>query len=448
MKVKTISRSAASTQRETSGDVRIHHRNLNPAQHPMQRAREYTRAVTAAKIDRMFAKPFIGSLGNGHRDGITATAVSRVSLAPYVSGSADGEVCIWDLASRSEVGRIPGAHSRMVTGLAMDLEGRKFFSCSDDGHVKLWNLGANNTEAEADYRINGTFKSIDHHWTKSQFATASDSAVDIWDPTRTNSPLQSYNDLWGSDDTVTVIRYNPAESYLAATASADRGIGLFDTRSSTPLKKTMLSMRSNCLRWNPMEPNVFVVGNEDYNAYSFDMRRLDQPAMIHKGHVGAIMDVAWSPTGREFVTASYDKTIRIFGQRSGTARDVYHLKRMQRIWCVNYTQDNDYILSGSDDSNIRIWKAQASKSIGQSTTREETAVRYRQTLIKKYSNMPEIQRIHKSRKVPKLIKKQTALAQIQKEKVKRKESNVVKHSKPGSVQFKSERKSVVVKQVD
>eukprot|EP00957_Ditylum_brightwellii_P043254 3277898-Ditylum_brightwellii.AAC.1 len=62
--------------------------------------------------------------------------------------------------------------------------------------------------------------------------------------------------------------------------------------------------------------------------------------------------------------------------------------------------------------------------------------------------MPEIQRIHKSRKVPKLIKKQTALAQIQKEKVKRKESNVVKHSKPGSVQFKSERKSVVVKQVD
>jgi len=84
--------------------------------------------------------------------------------------------------------------------------------------------------------------------------------------------------------------------------SHDRGVGFKDLRVGSPLKKMIMSMRSNCLEWNPMEPMNFVVGNEDYNAYAFDMRKLDQPTMIYKGHVSAVLCVDWSPTGREFVT--------------------------------------------------------------------------------------------------------------------------------------------------
>lgn len=42
------------------------------------------------------------------------------------------------------------------------------------------------------------------------------------------------------------------------------------------------------------------------------------------------MDVAYSPTGREIVSGSYDRTIRIFETRSTKSREVYHTKRMQR----------------------------------------------------------------------------------------------------------------------
>ena len=38
----------------------------------------------------------------------------------------------------------------------------------------------------------------------------------------------------------------------------------------------------------------------------------------------------------------------------------YHTKRMQRIFCVNFSADARFVLTGSDDTNIRIWKAQAS----------------------------------------------------------------------------------------
>ena len=93
-------------------------------------------------------------------------------------------------------------------------------------------------------------------------------------------------------------------------------------------------------------------------------------------------------------------------------------------------------------------KAQASAQIGQVTAREERAVRYRQALVKKYKHMPEVRKIHGARKTPKLVKKQTALAQVGKESARRKHDNRVKHSKPGSIVAESEREKTIVKQVD
>jgi len=110
--------------------------------------------------------------------------------------------------------------------------------------------------------------------------------------------------------------------------------------------------------------------------------------------------------------------------------------------------DHKFVISGSDESNLRLWKARASEQLGQRTTREEAAIQYRDALIQKHEHLPEIRRIHKSRKVPKVIKKQTAQAQIQKESAKRKQTNRIKHSKPGTYEHENERKKAVVKEID
>lgn len=477
---------AISIQRECIGDLRQQGRNLNPAYHPMQRAREYARAVSSAKLERMFAKPLIsGNLENGHRDAVTTTAISPRALLPLVSGAADGSVRVWDMSTRKSVLNLDTAHSRTVTGLTFSLSGQEFYSCSDDGYVHLWSVKAERSKSVTDvaiisrlnsktktspngttndsnstssvaehsplnsWRTGGSFKSIDHHRMESdQFATASDQAVQIWSCHR-SSPISTFADLWGSSDTVTKVRFNPAERHLLANCSADRGIGIHDTRTSVSLRKTVLKMNCNDLHWNPMEPMTFVVGNEDYNAYTFDMRNMEQPTRIYKGHTSAVMSVAWSPTGREFVTGSYDRTIRIFDvQQGGHSRDVYHTKRMQRVFTVQYTFDNKFIVSGSDDSNIRLWKACASEKLGQTTTREESAQTYRNALIQRYQHLPEVRAIHKSRKIPVTIRKQTQQAIIQKQSAERKHANSVKYDKSGSKVFTSEKRKAVVKQVE
>lgn len=81
-------------------------------------------------------------------------------------------------------------------------------------------------------------------------------------------------------------------------------------------------------------------------------------------HVQAVIDVDYSPTGKEFVSGSYDKSIRIFEISKGRSREVYHTKRMQRLTCMAWSLDNKYVVSGSDEMNIRVWKAKASEKLG------------------------------------------------------------------------------------
>ncbi len=53
MKIKTISRSEEAFTRETAKDVYKVHRNVDPALHPFEKPREYTRALNATKLERV-----------------------------------------------------------------------------------------------------------------------------------------------------------------------------------------------------------------------------------------------------------------------------------------------------------------------------------------------------------------------------------------------------------
>ena len=150
--------------------------------------------------------------------------------------------------------------------------------------------------------------------------------MSIWDHAR-SEPTSTFS--WGAD-TIKSVKFNPAESNLLASTGSDRNICLYDVRVAEPMRKIILEMRSNALAWNPMEPFNFTVANEDHQLYTFDMRHLNKAAHIHRDHVSAVMDVSYSPTGREFVTGSYDRTIRIFPSRGTRSREVYHTQRMQR----------------------------------------------------------------------------------------------------------------------
>lgn len=414
-------------------------RNPDPALHPFQQARECARALQAAKMERMNAKPFVGSL-EGHRDGVYCLAKHMTDLKLVASGSADGEVRVWNLATRKCVWQAGDAHAKaFVKGVAFIPRCKdKFLSVADDKLVKLWDLGSTEKPASV-FQGAAPFTGMDTHRQGNLFAT-SGATVDVWDLQRAE-PTHTFS--WGVD-TIQAIKWNPVETSVLASCASDRSVMFHDLRSKASLAKLVLAMNSNSLAWNPMEAFYFAVANEDHQSYVFDMRYLDKAVNVLRGHVGAVLDVDWAPTGQEIVTASYDKSVRIYDARQGSSRDIYHTKRMQRLFCAKFSQDSSYILTGSDDGNVRIWKARAAEKLGVLAPRQAASLEYAQALKDRYKELPEVKRVLKHRIIPKAIKSAGRVSQIQRDSARRKEDNRAKHSKPGAVSRANIREDIVV----
>lgn len=117
--------------------------------HPFARARERTRALNAAKMDRIFAKPFVDAL-EGHVDAVEVMCRKPETLSVIASGSWDGGVIVHDLGRRKKVSSVPHAHKGKVSGLCFtggEQESR-LLTCGVDRTVKLWDM-TERDEAEA-----------------------------------------------------------------------------------------------------------------------------------------------------------------------------------------------------------------------------------------------------------------------------------------------------------
>lgn len=58
-----------------------------------------------------------------------------------------------------------------------------------------------------------------------------------------------------------------------------------------------------------------------------------------------------------------------------------------------YSGDARFVLSGSDEGNVRIWKAKASERLGVVTARERAAIEYRNKLKERWAVDTEVARI-------------------------------------------------------
>ncbi|XP_012276679.1 DDB1- and CUL4-associated factor 13 [Orussus abietinus] len=440
MKVKVLTRNPDDYLRETKRDIFKVPRNYDPALHPFEAPREYTRALNATKLERVFAKPFIGNL-DGHKDSVSCLCKHPGRLSILLSGSFDGEVKIWNLPQKT-CERSILAHDGVIRGIAFEPKGERFMTIGDDKTIKTWK--AEKDQFEEDEPINTiisktVLSGISHHRKKPMFATCGE-ICQLWEETR-NEPIRTFQ--WGVDS-LHDVKFNLVQSNLLAACASDRGIILYDIRETGPLRKVIMKLRTNKLSWNPMEAYTFTCANEDYNLYTFDTRKIRTPVNVHMDHVAAVTDVDYAPTGKEFVSGSYDKSIRIFEVYKGHSRDIYHTKRMQRLTSVAWSLDNKYILSGSDEMNIRVWKARAAEKLGVLRPREKAALNYSEALKEKFASHPQVKRIARHRQVPKHIYNAKSELRTIREKSKRKEANRRAHSKKGSVPFVSERKKHLI----
>jgi WD repeat and SOF domain-containing protein 1 len=177
-----------------------------------------------------------------------------------------------------------------VKGLCISDDSKFILTTGDERNINFYFIKTLRNAAyqekvkpEEKFISSGIVTGIDLIYEDTHFLTCGE-GVELWDMEK-SQPIEKFE--WGSD-TITRVKANPVEKHIILCSSMDRGIFLHDTRLRTNLSKTYLMNKSSALCWNPMEPFNFVVGNEDGNAYSFDMRNMTAARKIHKDHLGAM----------------------------------------------------------------------------------------------------------------------------------------------------------------
>ena len=211
-------------------------------------------------------------------------------------------------------------HKETIKGVSFSKDGSKFLSSSADKSIHLYDfkgafdeehsehiagyykLGKNKKQMQPLTKylskfITGTLLidigNVDHSPAEDEFVS-SGQVVQVWSYQRSKPIYQ----LEWNVDSILKVKYNPSDANILCASCSDRSLIMYDLRGETPVQKITLPNKSMGLCFNPLEPINFVVGNDDGNSYSFDMRKMDKAKIIHKGHVGAVTDIDFASSGR------------------------------------------------------------------------------------------------------------------------------------------------------
>jgi len=197
-------------------------------------------------------------------------------------------------------------------------------------------------------------------------------------------------------------------------------------------------MRVNQLCFNPLQPPILLCGSEDHNLYTFDMRNLSSTTQVYKGHVGAyvsysILGVSFSLADSVGIPAVSCLVIGLLVEESSLVevmierfdcgrmeKEVHEIPITQnecngklsssrpssyvsstynpprrRVFSTLYTLDTRFVLSGSDDANLRIWKSRAGDKLGVVDKKEQVQREYREELRNKWSTVAEVSKIER-----------------------------------------------------
>ncbi|CAL8086155.1 unnamed protein product [Calicophoron daubneyi] len=445
MKVRMLSRNPSDFRRETADDIFKIPRNYDGLEHPFAAEREYVRAINAAKLSRMMAKPFLGAL-EGTTERMTCLSLNSETLELAVFGTADGKIQYWNVASRKRVFETR-AHDSEIRGICHYNKSSMIYTCSLDGQLKQWLMNHDDipsawTEPLTAVLMKWAPHCLDHHPSSDEFLVGGAESCLLYSAIRMDVPIREWT--WGQEP-IHCAKFNQVEQNVACALSKDNSLMLIDCRQDQPIRKVKMDLKLNSFSWNPMEPFIFTAASEDYNVYTYDTRYFKYPRRVYRGHVNAVLDVDYSPTGREFVTGSYDSTIRLWRVDDSESFDVYHTRRMKRVLGVRFTLDTKFVISSSSDQNVRIWKAHASEKIGPIQPREKASLNTATALREKFKDHPEVRKILRTRHVPKPVLAASHEHAIIRAKQRRKERNIRLFNKK-DLPFVSEREKHTVAQ--
>ncbi|KAI8436914.1 hypothetical protein MSG28_010342 [Choristoneura fumiferana] len=282
----------------------------------------------------------------GHRATITKVIFHPV-FSLMVSSSEDATIKVWDFES-GEYERTLKGHTDSVQDIAFDHHGKLLASCSADMSIKLW-------EFNQTFECVKTMHGHDHNVSSVAFSPSGDivysasrdKTIKAWE-VATGYCINTYK---GHREWVRMVRVSP-DGTLLASCSNDQTMELREHEHVV-----------ECVAWAPDAAapaiNEAAGGDNRRAAHlgpflaSGSRDKSVKCLATLVGHDNWVRGAAWHPGGRYLLTASDDKTLRVW--------DVPHTRCLKTLYAhqhfaTNFHRSLPYVISGSVDQTVKVWE--------------------------------------------------------------------------------------------
>jgi len=322
---------------------------------------------TARVWDATFGGPALVTLSS------QTSGVMGVAFQPggnrVATASLDGTVKIWN-SSSGQLLRTLSRHAGGVSAVAFDRYGEHVATAGLDGTAKVWNISSSGGEVFSAVHSPSPLMAIAFSPDGRRIATASDdNTAKIWDGSGVELHM-----LVGHFDTVYDVAFGH-DGRVAATASSDKTVKLWDATSGKILRTLPGKTASTCIAFSP-DGKTVAAGGEDGTVRLWDEPsgrvRLDLPG--HHKVPGIDFDkvsstfskmtgIVFSPNGKRFATASWDRTVKVWDADSGKELLTLGGSHTDAVLGVSFSPDGKRVATASRDKTAKLWDAESGSEL-------------------------------------------------------------------------------------